>query len=151
MWMVLFTTLFIFFPFSSVLWWSKYRDFEYLWIHFNSFIMWAWTHRDMPASMCTFICKYSLRPSSSSCWYLSSWGCMLLITVNNDWTEESLAIGRPLWELLRIRFTKISRLLCRAAKNCAFSDSDCSPFCNGCSKTAWDCFNKKRERGREII
>lgn len=65
--------------------------------------------------------------SSCSCVYFISWGCMLEITLNSDCTEESLAILRPRWELLFILLTKISKLLCKARKNCSWSPSS-APF-----------------------
>ena len=65
--------------------------------------------------------------SSCPCIYFISCGCMLLITLNNDCTDESVAMLRPLWELLLIRFTKISTLLLRAWRNWSGSSS-VSPF-----------------------
>ena len=68
-------------------------------------------------------------PLKSSCFpmYFINCGCMLEITLNRDWTEESVAMLRPRCELLLIRLTKISKLLCKAFKNCS-SSSSFSPF-----------------------
>ena len=68
-------------------------------------------------------------PLKSSClpMYFINCGCMLEITLNKDWTEESVAMLRPRCELLLIRLTKISKLLCKAFKNCS-SSSSFSPF-----------------------
>jgi hypothetical protein len=68
-------------------------------------------------------------PLKSSClpMYFIICGCMLEITLNRDWTEESVAMLRPRCESLLIRLTKISKLLCKAFKNCS-SSSSFSPF-----------------------
>jgi hypothetical protein len=70
---------------------------------------------------------YLLRDSSSPAKCFISSGCIALIVMNNVCTDESVAIERPLAELLRIRLTKISILLRRALRNSS-SPLEASPF-----------------------